>query len=79
MLTAFKGNNTTEIKVEMDTTCQDRDEIKWTNVLHTKRTKPLLLASCEYRINHPPASLGSMLGPKDRGNKTSPWGTHCWV
>lgn len=37
-----------------------------------------LLASCEYRINHLPA-LVSVLGPEDRGNKTSPLGMHCRV
>lgn len=32
------------------------------------------LASREYRINHLPASLVSVLGPEDRDNKTSPSG-----
>lgn len=35
----------------------------------------LLLASHEYRINHLPASLVSVQGPEDGGNKTSPSGT----
>lgn len=38
-----------------------------------------LLGPHEYRINHLPAFLVSVLGPGDRGNKTSPSGMQCQV
>lgn len=36
----------------------------------------LVVASREDRINHLPASVVSVLGPEDGGNKTGPSGTH---
>lgn len=48
---------------------------KQTRLRERKKKKLLLLAPHEYRINHLPAFLVSVLGPEDGGNKTSPSGT----
>lgn len=67
----------------MEINSQENHKVKRLSTLYKKpcRNPPLLpvmelLASHEYRINHLPAFLVSVLGPEDRDNKTSPSGTH---